>query len=376
MPLARACLVTLFALPIPLAAQAVQLVGPGGFATIQAAIDAAAPGDTVLVDAGVYPSFAVGKPLTITAMPSALVQVVTTGNVAITLQPFDRVHLAGLDVQANAITFTGGLVSAERCTMRTTRTLMVTDGIALLRWSSAGSLQGNGITVRNGHLHASDSTFSTAASGVSTIEYGGIKLLGSAQCLLASCTLIGSWPVSVDAPWPSVALHASRADATSRAWLTDCNLLGGFHLTGPLGPSLVAASNGAARVRLHRTQTSGLAIGNVATGPVIGVGTPVDMTIGSTFVTTLHSEPGHPVLFYVGLDIAGPVQIPEVEQPAFGFLATTIFPSINADAQGQATFAFQVPNNPALRHTALFWRGLDLVALPWLATPVFVTVVQ
>ena len=63
-------------------------------------------------------------------------------------------------MQANAITFTGGLVSAERCTLRTTRTLMVSDGIALLRWSAAGSLQGNGITVRNGHLHASDSTFS------------------------------------------------------------------------------------------------------------------------------------------------------------------------------------------------------------------------
>jgi hypothetical protein len=77
------------------------------------------------VDAGVYPAFHVGKPLTITAQPSALVQVVSAGTVTITLSQFQRVHLAGLDVQAAAMRIQGGIVSAERCTLRTDRGLQL-----------------------------------------------------------------------------------------------------------------------------------------------------------------------------------------------------------------------------------------------------------
>lgn len=360
----------------PLWAQAVHHVGVGAFPTIQGAVDAAAPGDVVLVDAGVYPSFHVGKPLTITASPSALVQVVSPSAVTITLSFQDRVHLAGLDLQVAGVTILGGIVSMERCTVRTDRGMRVVGAVATLRWSSAGAEHASGVLLQNSHLHASDSTFSTAAAGVTTIEHGAVRLEGASMCLLSLCTLVGAWPNDADAPWPSVALHTSQAGAAARAWLADCTLIGGFHLTGPLGPSLVAASTGPARVRLHRTQVSGLAIGTVATGPVVGLHTPVDMTIGGTFTTTMRGEPGHPLLFYVGIDVAGPVQIPELEQPAFGFINTQIFTLTTANAQGEADFSFTVPNNPALRHIALWWRGLDMAFLPWQGAPVFVTVVQ
>lgn len=357
-------------------AQTIRHVGQGFFPDIQPAIDAASPGDVVYVDAGVYGSFQVDKSLVITAAPSALVQILAEVPTRITLLPHERVHLAGLDFQVPGIKLTGGIVSMERCTVRTDRSLELTHAILTMRWSAAGASLASGVLVKDSYLLASDSTFSTSASGAATIEHGAVKLLGDSRCQLALCTLIGAWPSNSSAPWPSVALHASWADDTARSWLADCNLQGGFHLSGPQGPALVARANGAPHVQLHRTQVSGYAIGNVGSGMVASVHTPVDMTIGSTFTTTMRGEPGHPLLFYVGIDVAGPVQIPEVAQPAFGFLSTLIYPLTPANAQGEADFSFVVPNNPSLRHLVLFWRGLDMVTLPWQAIPVFVTVVQ
>lgn len=358
------------------AAQAILRVGPGFFPDIQAAVDAASANDVVLVDAGVYPSFDVGKPLVVTAQPSALVQIVSTRELTFRLLPSDRLHLAGLDMQVGAVMVEGGLVSMERCTVRADRGMHLTNTIATLRWSSVGARYGSGIVAVDTELHASDSTFSTAAAGALTIEHGAVKLLGASNCQLALCTLIGAWPVSVRTPWPSVALHTSRAATTSRAWIVDCNLQGGFHAAGPLGPSMVAASTGQARVRIHRTQISGLAIGNIATGPVLGLHTPQDMTIGSTFVTTMRGEPGHLLELYVGTDISGPFSLPLLEQVPLGFQQLVFLPPVVADWQGNSDVPFSAPNNPALRHTVLFWRGLDLSTYPVQAPPVFVTVMQ
>lgn len=368
--------VPLLGLSTPLLAQAVRQVGPGGFPTIQGAIDASAAGDVVLVDAGVYPSFHVGKPLVITAVPSAFVQVVSPQAITIKMQPADRVHLAGLDLQVGAVFVDGGLLSMERCTVRTDRGMQCHQTIATLRWSSAGAVHASGILAVDTELHASDCTFSTAAAGATTIEHGAVKLLGASNCQLALCTLVGAWPTDPFLPWPSVALHASRADATSRSWLVDCNLQGGFHLAGPQGPSLVAASSGQARVRLHRTQVSGYAIGNVATGPVLGLHTPVDMQIGSTFLTTMRGEPGHSLVLYVGVDITGAMPLPLLEQVALGFHQLLFLPAAVANAQGTADIPFTTPNDPALRHTVLFWRGLDVSVMPFQAPPLFVTVMQ
>ena len=357
-------------------AQAIRHVGTGFFPDIQPAIDAASPGDVVYVDAGTYGSFHVDKPLVITAAPSALVQVLSQVPTRITLLPHERVHLAGLDFQIPGIYLTGGLVSMERCTVRTDRGLQLDHTILTMRWSAAGASLASGVLVKDSYLCASDSTFSTSAPGATTIEHGAVKLLGDSRCQLALCSLVGAWPTNSTAPWSSVALHASWAGDSARSWLADCNLQGGFHLAGPQGPALVARAAGAPHVQLHRTQVSGFAIGNIGSEAVASVHTPVDMTIGSTFTTTMRGEPGHPLLFYVGIDVAGPVQIPQVVQPAFGFLSTLIYPLTTANAQGEADFSFVVPNNPSLRHLVLFWRGLDMVTVPWQAIPVFVTVAQ
>ncbi len=361
------------------AAQAIHRVGLGFAPTIQAAIDAAAPGDVVLIDAGVYPGFAVDKSLTITAVPSALVQVVTAGTVSITLPPSGRVHLGGLDVQAGATSITGGIVSLERCTLRTVTGLRLVGCFAALRWSSALATNGSGVLVKNAHLHASDCTFSTAAGGVTGIVHGAVKIAGVCTCSLSQCNLVGAWPNTVLLPYPSVALHvAAVSAATERVWVDDCSLIGGFSPTGQLGPAVLSpASPAPAPLRLHRCAIAGAIKGAVNVGPVTGLRTSVDMQIGATFTTTMLGEPGHLLILYLALDILGPGQVPQVEQPALGLIGLEILGFALADAQGTASFPVAVPNNVALRHLPVWWRGIDLLpVLPWQATPAFVTVVQ
>ena len=147
-------------------------------------------------------------------------------------------------------------------------------------------------------------------------------------------------------------------------------------LSGPQGPSLVTNWVGQARVRLHRTQVSGLAIGNVDVGPVLGLHTPPDMQIGSTFTTTMRGEPGHALVLYLGLDVTAPIPLVHLEQVALGFYNIVFLPTAIANAMGTADFPFTVPNDPALRHSVLFWRGLDTSVYPFLAPPLFVTVMQ
>lgn len=373
----RTLLAALLALPTTLAAQATHRVGPGFHPDIQSAVDAAAPGDIVEIAAGVYPSFGVGKPLTIVNEPSALVQVVTTGAVTFTLQPQDRVVLAGLDIQAHTLTIDGGVVSSERLTVRTDVGLVMSHCTLTMRWCAAGATLGSGVLLIDAHLHASDSSFSTAAGGLGDIELGAVRVVGNSACCLSSCSLIGAWPAAGGHAWPSAALHVTDALGSQRTWLVDCTLTGGFLFTGMQGPAVAAPALPAiAPVRFHRCQFAGPVFGAVAFGRVIGTTTPVDMTIGSTFVMTARSEPGTPLLFYTGIDALGPVQIWELEQPAFLFIDTFLFPIVVANAQGIGTLPFPIPNQPNLRNISLWWRCLDLSAPLLQGTPPFITVVQ
>jgi hypothetical protein len=359
-------------------AQAVHRVGPGHFATIQQAVDAASPGDVVLVDAGVYPTFRVDKSLTVAAQPSALVQVATTGVLAFPLAPGVRVHLAGLDVQAAAITIRDGMVSAERCTLRSERGVDVRGALLTTRWSAIGGLQGPGVRLTDAHLHASDSTFSTAAGARVVGDCAALVAAGNGTLQLSVCTLVGAWPGTPAAPAASAALDVrglAAAGGGVRAWLVDCTLVGGLGSAG-FGPALLAPSHPPTPLRVHRTTTFGAMLGAVAHGACVGLQTPVDTQLGATFTTRMRGEPGHPLLLYAGTNILGPFGIGEVEQPALGFFDNTILGTAIADANGHADFPFVVPAVPALRHAVLWWRGLDLVTLPWQATPAFVTVVQ
>ncbi|MFT4513094.1 MAG: hypothetical protein ACI89X_003511 [Planctomycetota bacterium] len=359
-------------------AQSVVRVGAGYYPTIQAAIQAAAPGGVVLIDAGIYEAFTVGKPLTITAQPSALVQILSLGTVSISLSPFEACNLAGLDIEVASMTVAGGVCSAERCTIRTTTGLEVSNSMLALRWSSVWASHGSGLHLQNGILHASEGTFATAAGSSPSNVRAALDIDGVSQCSLSECTLSGAWPNTVQEPDASAALDVTGIQAnTERAWLLDCSLFGGFDTAGNVGPALRAPALPApAPIRLHREVALGAIDGAVTYGPVVGMRTTVDMSIGASFTSTMTGDPGTHHLFYAGTGLAGWVQLPHVEQLAFGLFNTVIFGLVPANAQGDADYTFVVPNNPNVRHAVVWWRAVDVFAVPWQVTPAFVTVVQ
>ncbi len=108
-----------------LAAQSVLLVGPGGFAQIQTAINAAANGDVIVVQSGTYQPFTLAKNLTITAAPGATVDVVSTISALTLLQPPHQARLVGLrfrslfPVVPHLVRVMGGIVAISDCSIDT-----------------------------------------------------------------------------------------------------------------------------------------------------------------------------------------------------------------------------------------------------------------
>jgi AraC-like DNA-binding protein len=122
-----------FALATSVAAQTKHVVGPGGFATIDAAITAASPGDFVLVQPGSYAGFRATKSVTIRAASLGTV-FVTAGSLVTASVVF--VHLLDLDLK---------FLSVDGCTCTLYR----------CRVTATQGLNGPGLAASNARVHLS-----------------------------------------------------------------------------------------------------------------------------------------------------------------------------------------------------------------------------
>jgi len=338
-----------------LAAQSVHLVGPGGFPTIQAAVDAAAADDVVHVQSGTYFSFTVTKSLRIRALgPVTLgTSILQPGHVVVQAPAGATVDLVGFDIMS--MTVTSGRATLDTCTVR------------------------NGTRVQNASLHLQ-----------SCVLYGGAHSLLATQADVTAVqsTFFGSTTTFlVDGPlidldgsrFHASACHTSsttlfqlvmlcvRATNGSRAWFADGSI--GFTPAGHC-PLQVSADS---QVRIDRTTYSAApGCPQPTAGPLLGVQRSSPLRLGQTFQTTFQGEPNAFVVLYAS-PFLGTVDFgPLLEQPSWlddqnSFLVTVLL----ADAAGQATVSFPIPSGPGIADLTLWLKGLSGFTLPLQVSPPF-----
>lgn len=154
-------------------------VGPtGAFTEISAAIAAAQPGDTLLVDAGTYQAFSVDKPLRIIGRGQVVVAGFATSAISVLALPAgSEVFISGMDVDAFAVTainLASGLGS------------VVLQDVNVGQQTHAVALQANACA----RVMLLDSTFEDSSGPALGVQRGTIE---ATQCelIIANCTIIG-----------------------------------------------------------------------------------------------------------------------------------------------------------------------------------------
>jgi hypothetical protein len=345
---------TLFAgtLAVGLAAQTVHVVGPGGFATIQQAVAAAAPDDIVHVQPGTYFSFTVPKSLRIRALgPVTLgTSVFQPGHVIVQAPVGATVDLVGFDMMS--LTVTSGRASLDACTVR------------------------NGAVVQNASLHLQASHLLGATALLATqadVTAVQSSFLGPNSFLVPGplVDLVGSrfhasFCTVAPFPFPQTSVETNlRVTNGSRAWIADSHISGTAVGHCPLQVSVDS------EVRVDRTTyaaTPGCA--QPTPGPLLGVQRSSPLLVGQTFQLEFKAEPGAFVLLfassYLGKTDFGPL----LEQPSWlddqhSFAVTVLL----ADAAGSAPVSFPIPSSPAVVDLTLWIKGISAFGLPLQASP-------
>ncbi|MEM7201858.1 MAG: hypothetical protein AAF628_16445 [Planctomycetota bacterium] len=389
---AAALVVALIAPLLP--AQAHHVV-PDDFPDIQAAVDAAAPGDIVLVRFGVtpWPSFQVDKSLSIIGWNASYTAITTIGltdperPVLIDLEPGERVDLIGLEfIEASSssggvdgVVVRGGVVMMEDCRIKagslaTPGVIQValraelTDLHLLRTWVESNS-GGIAVWATNAKIHAASSRlFGGFAAPMGTMLQLS-ELRASGCIMLGGDTGVGTGGIGL------------FADAGSRAWLSGTSITGGFGSVG--GAGIVNA--GAAPIELARSGVEGglgFSPGPASIGPVtfnaklLGVhagrrlaqvGT---LRLGQWLTASFDGDAGEPLLLLAGVDLA--------QLPGTGLLAHSLdvappWLSVGAgvlDSVGSFAFGTVLPNDPALYDQSVWLQGISGVAAPFAVSPV------
>ncbi|MBK8980079.1 MAG: hypothetical protein IPM29_29620 [Planctomycetes bacterium] len=378
-------------LPVP--AQSVLLVGPGGFPDITAAIAAASPGDVVRVASGRYGPFVCDKAVTIAALPGASVAVAPLPIPTSNFTTWFAVP-AGQSARVRDIDFTNpfgaffvtstfvssGTVVFESCdfdgALGLTEVLLVQDASVALRDCSIDAgltafpnpairAVGAGIVAVDCRFVGSDMTFDGGL-------HPGDGILASASSLhLVRCRVEGG-DANVTCAYPAGdGVRTNRGDLT---WIADSVLVAGG---GPCTPGGHALHNtGASPVRLARTTlvpSSGAAasIGPTAADALIGLAAATQpLLLGGPWRVDYRTVPHATLFVFASLDLMASPPAVTVETtwlpPPFAWFTTLV-----AGASGVATLQTTVPNVPALRELGVWLHAVDLASSPWhVAAPI------
>jgi len=383
-------------------AQTVHMVGPGGFAQIQAAINAAANGDVVVIQSGTYAAFTLAKDLTLTAAPGAIVDVSTTtiltAGVTV-LQPPTSARLAGLRFRAStllapfATRVLGGTVYCEDCAFESQRygfapapgllvqnarvalqrCVLIGGGVASI---GAGSGAGyDGMQVVNASVAAVDCLFLGGNLAWDFIGRAGHGVLvDGADVQLANCFVAGGDNAATNPVWPPG--DGVRVASPARVWIADCAVRGGNGHTSPGGTGFANLGTAAAQearstfVGGAGTPSGASVVGSLASAPLLGLAGPTPpLVLGATWTIGLVTTPATPVLALWSDRLAISLQPIVVEPVWLPIAAFAVAGAGLTDANGLLTFSFAIPSTASLLHAACFVQAFGGLALPLEAAP-------
>ena len=381
-----------------LAAQTVHQVGPGAFAQIQTAINAASNGDTLVVQSGTYQPFTLAKDLTITAAPGANVDVVSTIPALTLLQPPTQARLVGLrfrplfPVIPHLVRVLGGHVAISDCTIDSgvlspvfPALLVQNARVAMQRCAVFGGLMPTGtaamtgadaVRVVNASLAAVDCTFQGGDLSWDFSGPGGHGLhVDSADVHLVRCNVLagGNSPLVAG----NAAGDGVHVASSSHVWIADSLVRGGDgHATA--GSAAIRNLGSQPMVIARTTLLPGpgsppgpTTVGPVGSGPLLGHGTTTPgPVLGTAWTVDYLGTPTTPVLA-VWSDRLDAVALPPLlAQTAWLPLANfAIAAGGVTDAGGALPFVFPLPATPALLHLAFFMQGVSGLALPLAVSP-------
>ena len=340
-------------------AQATLLVGPGGFASIQAAIDAAADGDIVVVQPGTYTNFSCTRSLTIRGDG--------TGTVIVSGPFFSLVQLAAgrrfalADMRFNGLLIAGGLGNLDRCELTGTQTTVVTATRLVMQDCSVtptlASVVGTGqaaFVAINSEVHAVGGSF------VGPDQQGLIGAAGSGLGLVNSrfhgsdLLLRGGSPgTSGQTPPPGII-----ADATSWLWITD---------------SVVSADPAACAINApqggHDRCTITPNCSTLPAAALLGVRRTQPIRRGQTFQLEFRMQPATAVGLWTDIGL-GATTHPDLLQTVLLPAATaTPLTVLVTDAAGIATPSWLVPNSSTLLDGEVWFQAVTATTMPFPLSP-------
>ena len=375
-----------FVVAVALPSQTTHLVGPGGFAEIRQALAVAQSGDRILVGPGTYAHFTATVGVTIRAVvPGSVVVRYDTayapptcplcldeGPTRFTIPAGQTAHVIGVQFQGNNQTIvfaqiyhrvevSSGRVHFEDCQLSSARfaALAIAQAAQVhLDDTTCGGIGGDfspnsgasGIHVA-GTLTAVGSLIGGGA-GSSSVAGAGLQVNGG-TVHLSDCVLIGG-----ASQVPVFTNQFPALQGTGSAWLHGCVLQGGgcAVVWGGTQPDFDDC-----------TFTSPTNCG-IPTGPfpsLVGAEQLDPLLLGASASQVWHTDPNG-LLLLVGSYGLGQTPMPGVlAEPSWLDQGSWFFVGVfAADAAGQLTTSFVVPNVPQLSDSE-FWLG----AASWPAFP-------
>jgi hypothetical protein len=342
---------------------------------VQAAINAAAPGDVVDLVGPLFQGFTVDKGVSIRGNGA----VVGPSNVTVNVPGGQVAHLDQLST--STLTVQAGSVRIDRCGIRflgasQADLLLVATTIspsALGNSAPQAGLQAHNSTVSLRDCTVTGSNAGWYSVGPVAVWYGPSPALtvtsNSGGVQAERCTFVGgaggtgsgpNGPVSAG-PWPAVSLPWSVPGR-----FADCTLRGGARFGSV--PGAPAVGNGAFDFRDTLLISGAPNSTSVTTtnAPLVTMELTPVWTRGTASTLRIEGLPNELHAVFVTPAVAAQI-VPVVVEPVYAVGEFMVFAGVN-DAAGLAIYQVLVPTVPALQHAPFWCQAVGGVALPFRAS--------